>query len=85
MENPITFEVYQLQCYYKGPGLYQLTGPKSLQVIKMDRLTAQSHLRVEVERLKEINIDEKQCRYITAPTTVMVFVGGKQCVCTIIY
>jgi len=83
VENPLTFEVYELICLYKGPGLYELTGPKSLRVLKMDRLTAQSHLRVEVD-LQEINIKEGQCKYITAPATVMVFVGDQQCVCTIV-
>lgn len=86
VENPLSFQIYKLICSYKGPGLYELTGPKSLRVIKMDRFTAQSHLRVEVQRLEELIIDEAgQCKYITAPTTVNVFVGGRQCVCTIIY
>ena len=45
----------------------------------------QNHLRVEVVHvaLREIIIREGECKYITAPSTVMVFVGGKQCVCTI--
>jgi hypothetical protein len=39
---------------------------------------------VEVVALKEIRISEGDCKYITAPSMVFVFVGGKQCVCTMI-
>jgi len=83
VENPITFTIYRLDCTYQGPGLYEFLGPDTIKIVTMDRLTEDSHFRTH-EQLQEIKIYHgtvQQCRYITAPASVKITIGGELCVC----
>lgn len=83
LEDPVTFTVYQLSCHYQGPGLYQFSGPRSVQKIKFDRLTGEAHIRINSKSLKQLTITQgtrSTCQYITAPPSVKVFVGSEICI-----
>lgn len=54
--SPDTYEIYEMNCKYSGPGIYKFEGPTSTKVLIFDRLTDDAHLRVRSENLEKIVI-----------------------------
>jgi len=85
VEDPNTFDVYELDCRYQGAGVYTFEGPDTIQILSIDRLTTESHLRPLV-KLNEIRVKTgtlELCNYITVPATTKFTVEGELCVCSL--
>jgi len=85
VSNPITFQVYQLECIYSGPGVYKYGGPSSVKTLVLNRFSDEAHLRIQdvTTELKEVIISsgsDDVCTYISVPSSVTVKVGEKTCV-----
>lgn len=85
VSNPITFQVYQLECIYSGPGIYKYGGPSSVKTLILNRFSDEAHLRIQdvTTELKEVIISSGSdvvCTYISVPSSVTVKVGEKTCV-----
>ena len=52
----VTFEIYEMNCKYSGPGIYKFEGHGSTKVLIFDRITDDAHLRVRSEHLEKIVI-----------------------------
>ena len=84
-ENLLTFEIVELVCSYRGPGLYVYDGPSTVQKLKFDRMTTEGHIRIpkNAVQLEEIQImkgTEETCETVSSPPHVTVKVGDKVCV-----
>ena len=83
IEDTTTYELYQLDCHYRGPGLYKFQGHKTVKKLTFDRLTEEAHIRIHSESLEMLHIlsgNSTLCSYITAPTSVKVIIGEDICV-----
>jgi len=83
IEDPSSYNVYKLQCTYRGPGIYSFEGPSSVKQITMDRLTSESHIRIISSTVTELLITDgtiDDCNYIMVPPTVTVKIGKEICV-----
>lgn len=47
VENPSTFEIVELNCNYRGPGIYVFRESRTIMKVTMDRLTEEAHVRIE--------------------------------------
>ena len=85
-ENPVTYEIDQLDCMFRGMGLYKYDGPGSVSILTMDRLTDDSFLNVPpTSTLRKIliqNGNTETCDLVKAPHHISVYVNGKMCVST---
>ena len=80
-KDPLTFTAYELNCQYRGPGLYIFDWVKTIKILSMDSLPTEGHLRVkEPTSLEEITILDGACSHVTVPNTVKVTVDGEICV-----
>lgn len=73
-ENPITFRIEELDCKYRGPGVYMYNGSGSVFKLQFDRMTNEGHIRIPLEsHLKQVEIMEgtlEACNMVSAPTHV---------------
>lgn len=86
IENPITYEPIQLNCLYRGPGLYKFEGQSQIQKVTFDRVSSEAHVLIltdKLSKLKEFEIitgSIEQCDLVSAPANVQVKVGRTLCV-----
>jgi len=69
VEDRVSYQTYLLNSQYMGPGLYKLSGPKSVTKITIDRLSEEAHMRITSNSLEELHVlsgTTAICTYITA-------------------
>lgn len=84
VENPSTFEIVQINCQYKGPGIYVFHGLKTIKKVTMNRLTEEVHVRIEegssLEEFMILTGPMSYCYLLTAPASVLVMIQQTPCV-----
>ncbi|CAC5368954.1 unnamed protein product [Mytilus coruscus] len=86
VENPQTYEVYQLECRYSGSGVYSFDGPATVKKNNNRQNDREAHIRIapENDNLEEIDIlsgSMSVCAFVS--TTAVVKVDDRICMgCT---
>jgi hypothetical protein len=60
-KNPSTFEIYELDCIYRGPCVYMYyEGPNTVHTLTIDRITEEAHVRVQQCNISERSQNNKR-------------------------
>ena len=82
-ENPLTFEVYEMECKFEGSDVYIYKG-STARLLSLDRLTKDSTLiapaSTTLNKVRVENGDATLCDYVKAPTHVAIYIGNLLCV-----